>query len=118
MLNFKSNGPSGAELFAILYFSIFSYYIVKRAWSNPWLNPAGNETKVNQGCSILRCGHFGNKIESVRPFCQKSVFFLYRVSKFYVFMLREPDFNKLWSLNERSWNFETLGIGSKGPFLS
>ena len=74
MLNFGSNGPSGAELFAIFYISIFSY-LVKRAWSNPWLNPAGDETKVNQGCSKLRCGHFGNKIESVRPFCQKSVFF-------------------------------------------
>ena len=37
MLNFGSNGPSGAELFAIFYISIFSY-LVKRAWSNPWLN--------------------------------------------------------------------------------
>ena len=74
MLNFWSNGPSGAELFAIFYISIFSY-LVKRTWSNPWLNPAGDETKVNQGCSKLRCSHFGNKIKSVRPFCQKSVFF-------------------------------------------
>ena len=44
--------------------------------------------------------------------------FPYSVSTFHTFMLREPDFNKLWSLNEISWNFETLGIGSKGPFLS
>ena len=43
--------------------------------------------------------------------------FPYSVSTFHAFMLREPDFNKLWSLNKRSWNFETLGIGSKGPFL-
>ena len=28
--------------------------------------------------------------------------FLYSVSTFHVFMLREPDFNKLWSLNERT----------------
>ena len=74
MFNFGSNGPSGAELFAIFYFSIFRY-LVKRAWSNLWSNPARDETKINQGCSKLRCGHFANKIESVRPFCQKSVFF-------------------------------------------
>ena len=42
----------------------------------------------------------------------------YSVSVFHAFMLRDHDFNKLWNLNERSWNFETLGIGSKGPFLS
>ena len=34
------------------------------------------------------------------------------------FSLREPKFNTLWSLNERSWNFETLGTGSKSLFLS
>ena len=65
MLNFGSNGPSGAELFVLFYIS----------WSNPCSNPAGDEIEVNQGFSKLLCGHFGNKIESVRPFCQKSVFF-------------------------------------------
>ena len=75
MLNFGSNGLSGTELFAIFYISIFSFLVNLRAWSNPWLNPAGDGIKVNQGCSKLRCGHFGNKIESVRPFCQKLVFF-------------------------------------------
>ena len=68
LLNFGSNGPSGAELFAIFYISRFSY-LVKRAWSNPWSNPARDETKVNQGCSKLQCSHFGNKIEfSVQRF--------------------------------------------------
>ena len=65
MLNFGSNGQSGAELFAIFYISRFSY-LVKRAWSNPWSNPARDETKVNQGCSKLQCSHFGNKIEFFR----------------------------------------------------
>ena len=36
----------------------------------------------------------------------------------YDLFVRSPDFNKLWSLNKRSWNFETLEIDSKGPFLS
>ena len=81
MLNFGSNGLSWAELFAIFRISTFSF-LVKRAWSNPWLNPAGDEIKVNQGCLKLRCGHFGNKIESVRPFCQKLVFFRTAIPRF------------------------------------
>ena len=59
---------------------------------------------------------------SLYDFSVKSQYFsvhaLYSVSTFHAFRLREPDFTELWSLNEKSWNFETLGTGSKGPSLS
>ena len=42
----------------------------------------------------------------------------FSVQRFHVSRIYALGAWELWSLNERSWNFETLEIDSKGPFLS